>query len=314
MAKTSKRVGSMRIANPPCMRTRSVVVPGTRMRSCPTTSMRKLVGASRNVRVAPVPAPKLVGGASHGGSLVAGVARPGRVSVSQRSVELVLMASVPLPNMNTPNGSSALKSVSSVITPQNSTSPEVSRTNRPAVEPTVPRPMILSEPLKSSVKTWRAKSSSMRTLAFTSTRSTAPAALRITPPESSMKNDWARVMTANCCVPAAPGLPAASAHAPSVKATVTTPVSKLLVNPYRKLRPAPAPASVRAARMRVANVVSDSPPTRVRTWIAPTCGVMTACGEPLSPTFWPSPPASVNSWAASTIVATAAAFQPATGV
>ena len=69
----------------------------------------------------PVPAPKLVGGASHGGSLVAGVARPGSVSVSQRSWSVVLMAIVPLPNMNTPNGSRALKSVSTVITPQNST-------------------------------------------------------------------------------------------------------------------------------------------------------------------------------------------------
>ena len=229
VAKISKRVGSMRSTNPPCMRTRSVVVPGTRIRSWPTTSTRKLCGASRNVRVEPVPAPKLVGGATHGAAVVAAVASPGSVNVSQRSSSVVLMPMVPLPNRNSPRGWRALKSVSTVITPQNFTPSPVSSTKRPADEPIVPSPMTVTEPLNSSVKTWRTKSSSSSTLARTSSSVANPAALTMTPPPSSMKNVSAWVITANCWRPAAPGLPLASCHAPAVKSTLTSPVSKLLV-------------------------------------------------------------------------------------
>ena len=49
-----------------------------------------------------------------------------------------------------------------------------------------------------------------------------------TPPDSEMKNDLAWVMTANCCVAAAPGLPSGSTQAPAMNVTVTLPASSEL--------------------------------------------------------------------------------------
>src|SRR4051812_22652716 len=89
--------GLMLSTNPPCRRTRSVVVFGGRIRAWPTISIRKLDGAMRNVRVEPVPAPNGVGGALHGMVVVCGVARPGSVSVSHLASFVVLTAIVPLP-------------------------------------------------------------------------------------------------------------------------------------------------------------------------------------------------------------------------
>ena len=52
----------------------------------------------------------------------------------------------------------------------------------------------------------------------------------MTPPESSMKNDLACVMTANWPVPAVPWLPSASRQVLARKLTVTLPVPSWPLN------------------------------------------------------------------------------------
>ena len=171
--------GLMLRTKPPWRRIRSVSEFGGRTRACPTTSIRKLLGPIRKVRVLPVPAPKAAGGAVHGIGVLWAVARPGSVIVSQRSSLVVLSAIVPLPKRKMPYGSSAEKSVSTVITPHSLKPWLVSSTKRPAVEPIVPSPMTRTEPLKSSENTWRWKSIRIRTSAWSANSSARPKALRI---------------------------------------------------------------------------------------------------------------------------------------
>ena len=176
---------------------RSVLVPGGRTRSWPTTSIEKLNGGKTKVRVMSSPLSP----------------RPRRVRSSVFSKVVRLICSVPLPNMKMPSGSSALKFVSRVMTPQNCgallSSPELSSTNLPAVAPTVPSLMIESSPLKDSEKTLRTLSISMVASALTSNNGSSkmPALSRMMPPDSSMKNDEAWVMMMTESVVSPPELP-----------------------------------------------------------------------------------------------------------
>ena len=205
VANSSNRSRLMLRKNPPCIRIRSVWVPGGRMRSWPTSSSEKLRAGKTKVRVRSVPfGPK-----------------PARVSVSVFLNSVVLICSVPLANRNTPNCSSTLKFVSRVATPQNCGAELsvllMSSTNLPAVAPTVPSLMILSWPLKDRSNTLRAGSVSRVAWAFTSISGSwmSPAACNVMPPDSSMKNTLAVLTIWIFSVRAVPALPSVSAQAPA---------------------------------------------------------------------------------------------------
>ena len=166
---------SMLRKNPPCIRTRSELLPGGRTRAWPTSSRAKLFGPSTKVRVTSAPPAPM----------------PLRVSTSVLATFVVLICSVPLAERYRPYCSSDLKFVSRVATPQKPGVDEVpspmSSTNRPEVAPTVPSLISLSWPSKVSVKSLRAVSISRVTLAERSTSgSSTPGAFSSRPPEISM--------------------------------------------------------------------------------------------------------------------------------
>ncbi len=105
----------------------------------------------------------------------------------------------------------------------------MSSTKRPAVAPTVPSMISLSWPENVSVKTLRSVSMSSLTWALTSISGSdvRPAAERMIPPASSMKNVWPCVMIANCCVDAVLPLPSLSRQALAANVAVTLPVPRL---------------------------------------------------------------------------------------
>ena len=225
-----------------------MVVPGTRTRAWPTSSREKLRGPRTNVRTTSVPPGPI----------------PLRVICSTLVSLVVLTCSVPFANRNRPKGSSPAKLVSRLATPQNAGTTESplllprSRTKRPAVEPTVPSLMIFSWALKVRVNSLRAASISSVTEPNRSSSgsSSRPAAARMIPPDSSMKNEVPWVMVRNELLAASTPLSSMSVQLPARKATLTVPaVSGAPVIAYRKVAP---------WRCATATVVRPSEPAPVR--------------------------------------------------
>ena len=179
------------------------------MLASPTTSSAKLAAGKTNSRVRSSPLSP----------------RPRNVSVSRFSDAVRLICNVPLANKKMPYSSSAEKFVSTVMTPQNSGLPlgvsPVAKKNLPAVAPTVPSLMMESSPLKSSEKTSRVLSISMRARAAISISGSSkrPALWSRMPPEISMKKDSDCVMMSVTCDDAVPWL--ASTHVSVSPASVT---------------------------------------------------------------------------------------------
>ena len=199
--------------------------------------------------------------------------RPASVSVSVFWNAVVLIWSVPLAKRKIPYCSSAEKFVSSVATPQNCGAFDsvllMSRMKRPAVAPTVPSLMIFSWPenveredLALDVDLER----DLRLHLHQRLAEEAARASRMIPPESSMKNDCACVMSLNDCVEAAPALPSVSCQLPAMNETVTVPVSKLPleeVTERRRVELDDAPARDEVLARRAPLSVNSASPSRI---------------------------------------------------
>ena len=147
---------------------------------------------------------------------------------------VVLICSVPLPNRKIPYGSSVGKFVSSVATPQNCgmSAERVAHVEHEAAGgradgAELDQLELAGEREREDACASRSISSVTCALTSISGSSVSPAAWRMIPPESSMKNDWACVMSANCCVDAALPLPAVSCHALAAKRRGDLAVSRL---------------------------------------------------------------------------------------
>ena len=132
-----------------------------------------------------------------------------------------------------PYCSSAEKFVSIVATPQKRAESSafcgVSSTKRPAVAPTVPRPMIHSDPLKFRRKALRAVSISSVTVALAS----ISFEVRERQDDAAGELDEERLGLRDdreLAVAAAPWLPSASFQVPARKLTVTLPVPSWPLN------------------------------------------------------------------------------------